>query len=315
MFELKFAYIDTETTGKNPEIHGIHQLSLIIDKVDIRGNVTNCEKINFNICPDESLQYDDEALAVSGRTIEEIKSGISERDFYDQFMKIISKYENKYDKRDKIYFVGYNVRFDADMLNALFKRMNDNYMYALFWYPLIDVALLSLFKIARMRSLMPDYKLMTVAKYCEIEIDESKFHDAMYDIEITREIFYKLGYHELMTCVVGTREKSVPTKLLESNVPSQTEIPQKDIYSLNYIMPFGKYRDKTIKDILLENASYLKWLHDNSIRGIKFKDDILEEIDKNMKIQENKSEELKSKSDYRNYEPKDEPQQDDNLPF
>lgn len=39
---------------------------------------------------------------------------------------------------------------------------------------------------------MENFKLMTVARTMGIEIDENKLHDATYDIELTRDIFYKI---------------------------------------------------------------------------------------------------------------------------
>lgn len=39
---------------------------------------------------------------------------------------------------------------------------------------------------------MENFKLMTVAKTMGIEIDENKLHDATYDIELTRDIFYRI---------------------------------------------------------------------------------------------------------------------------
>lgn len=42
------------------------------------------------------------------------------------------------------------------------------------------------------RNDMENFKLMTVAKTMGIEIDENKLHDATYDIELTRDIFYKI---------------------------------------------------------------------------------------------------------------------------
>jgi len=38
------------------------------------------------------------------------------------------------------------------------------------------------------RPTMPDFKLMTVAKYCGIPVDEQRLHDAEYDIYLTVEI-------------------------------------------------------------------------------------------------------------------------------
>lgn len=42
------------------------------------------------------------------------------------------------------------------------------------------------------RNDMENFKLMTVARTMGIEIDENKLHDATYDIELTRDIFYKI---------------------------------------------------------------------------------------------------------------------------
>jgi len=42
------------------------------------------------------------------------------------------------------------------------------------------------------RSQFPNFKLMTVAKYIGIEVDESRAHDAMYDIEVTKEILKRI---------------------------------------------------------------------------------------------------------------------------
>lgn len=42
------------------------------------------------------------------------------------------------------------------------------------------------------RNDMENFKLMTVARTMGIEIDENKLHDATYDIELTRDIFYRI---------------------------------------------------------------------------------------------------------------------------
>ena len=39
------------------------------------------------------------------------------------------------------------------------------------------------------RVAMPNFKLMSVARAVGIEIDESRLHDAQYDIELTRTIY------------------------------------------------------------------------------------------------------------------------------
>lgn len=195
---LKFCFIDTETTGTDFKRHGIHQVSLIIDVLHEDGTLVTVEKRDFHVCPDPSLEIDDEALKISGVKREDLQLNDSEKIFHDKFVNILYKYKKKYDKRDKFYFVGYNGRFDADMVNELFKRVGDPYFFGLFWYPIIDVAVLSLFPIVRQRPFMENFKLGTVCKEYGIQISDEGLHDAMYDIEITRDLFYKLGYADYM---------------------------------------------------------------------------------------------------------------------
>lgn len=195
---LKFCFIDTETTGTDCKKHGIHQLSLIIDMMDESGNMLTVEKRDFHVCPDPSLEIDPKALEVSGVNAEDFKLNDSEKVFHDKFVQLLSKYRQKYNKRDRFYFVGYNGKFDADMVNELFKRVGDPYFFGIFWYPILDVALLSLFPIIRQRPFMENFKIGTVCKEYGIEISDDGLHDAMYDIEVTRDLFYKLGYVDYM---------------------------------------------------------------------------------------------------------------------
>ena len=48
---------------------------------------------------------------------------------------------------------------------------------------------LASFYLRKERAKLVDFKLKTVAQYLGIEIDESKLHDAEYDIYLTIEIF------------------------------------------------------------------------------------------------------------------------------
>jgi DNA polymerase-3 subunit epsilon len=45
-------------------------------------------------------------------------------------------------------------------------------------------------KLLHTRTDMIDFKLKTVAKQMGIEVDETKLHDAIYDIQLTRNIYY-----------------------------------------------------------------------------------------------------------------------------
>ena len=38
---------------------------------------------------------------------------------------------------------------------------------------------------------MENFKLMTVARFLGIEVDESQLHDALYDVKLTKEIYIR----------------------------------------------------------------------------------------------------------------------------
>ncbi len=54
------------------------------------------------------------------------------------------------------------------------------------------VSTFAAFGLMRRRSSLNNFKLATVAKVLGLEFDEASMHDALYDIELTRELFYLL---------------------------------------------------------------------------------------------------------------------------
>ena len=48
------------------------------------------------------------------------------------------------------------------------------------------------FYLAEQRPDMPDFKLATVAKFMGVEVDETRLHDAAYDLILTRQIFERV---------------------------------------------------------------------------------------------------------------------------
>ena len=185
---MKLLFFDIETTGVKFWKNGIHQISgqIIIDDF-IQ------ESFDFKVCPVQGCEIEEEALKIGNVTIEQIKAYPAMKDVYLQFIEMLSKYVDKFDKKDKFFLVGYNnASFDNQFLRAWFVQNGDNYFGSWFWSNSIDVMVLASDKLMNERSMMENFKLMTVAKYLGIEIDESKLHDASYDIELTKDIYYSL---------------------------------------------------------------------------------------------------------------------------
>lgn len=184
----KLLFFDLETTGVKFWRNGIHQIGGI---VDIDGQ--EVERFDIRLAPNPAATIEQEALDVAGVTLEQVQSYQPMEEGYRQLVGILSKYVNKFDKRDKMYLVGYNnAGFDNNFLRALFTQCGDKYFGSWFYPNCMDVYVMVTPFLMGVRNDMENFKLMTVAKTMGIEIDENKLHDATYDIELTRDIFYRI---------------------------------------------------------------------------------------------------------------------------
>jgi len=185
---MKLLFVDVETTGLDPKENGIVQLSGIVEIDD-----KQIESFNYHIAPFQYDKIDDKALEVNRFTHKTIESYDHPIPIQSQFKKLfLSQYINPYNKDDKFHFIGYNARFDADFIRAWFEKCGDRYFGSWFFFPPIDVMNLAALRAMEVRHTFKDFKLSTVTEFFEVEVDEKKAHDALYDIEITRLLYYKL---------------------------------------------------------------------------------------------------------------------------
>jgi len=181
----KLFIYDLETTGLDHSKHGIHQLSFLI----VIDNVIKHEA-NLLIKPNPNIVIEDEALAIGNVTREMLQSYEPAYQNYNMLLQELSKYVDKYDKKDKFHLVGYNnSSFDNQFLRAFFAQNNDKYFGSWFWSDTIDVMCLASNHFADVRHRMENFKLATVAKQFDIQLEESKLHDATYDLYLTKEIY------------------------------------------------------------------------------------------------------------------------------
>lgn len=188
---MKLCFIDCETGGVDPCKHALLQISGIIriNELQVASRIFNEKSFTLRIRPFNGDVVEKEALEVNHLNPEE---GVGPREAHIELLKILSKFVNKYDKRDKFFFVGYNARFDNDFLRKFFEKCQDKYFGSWFWNPPLDVMTLALAKLMDRRPAMENFKLATVAKTLGIEFNLEKTHEAEYDIAKTVEIFDKV---------------------------------------------------------------------------------------------------------------------------
>jgi DNA polymerase III subunit epsilon len=184
---MKLAFIDTETTGLDPVKNAIIQIA---GYIEIDGECR--ERFNIRMKPAPGKIIEEAAMVTNGITGEEMATFDEHTVGYKNFVQSLGMYVNKFDKQDKFYFVAYNATFDDRFVRQFMNEHGDPYFGSWFHWPSIDVAVLAARELMGVRETMPNFKLVTVAKEYEIAIDEKRLHDAMYDIELTREIYRRI---------------------------------------------------------------------------------------------------------------------------
>lgn len=182
----KIIYTDLETTGLQHETCAITQLAGVYEKDGIEK-----KRFNYRIRPNEDHAIYRGALEVTKIGYDGIMAyKLSQFEAYNKLLYFLDSVVNKFDKEDKIFLVGYNIiNFDAKFLRRFFEMHGNNYYNSYFHYPEIDLVPILAFMAMETRTKLENFKLMSVAKGLGIKIDESRLHDAMYDIEVTRDIY------------------------------------------------------------------------------------------------------------------------------
>jgi DNA polymerase-3 subunit epsilon len=180
----EFIY-DLETTGLDVNKCAIHQLHAIIV---IDGNVR--EHLDIHMSPFTDALVTEEALKVCNVTREHIDAYPSQEEGFRLLIAVLSRYVNRFNKKDKFYLIGYNnLRFDNELLRAFFTRNGCRFFGSWFWSNSVDVMTVASLLLHGKRQSMPDFRLQTVADMLGVEYDREGLHDASTDAEITYRIY------------------------------------------------------------------------------------------------------------------------------
>ena len=182
---MKLLFYDLETTGTNPGRNGIHQIS---GKIVIGNEVK--ESFDFHVRPNPKATIEDEALKVAGVTREQVMAYTPMEQVYSEFVAMLGKYVDKFNKQDKFFLVGYNnAAFDNQFLRGFFLQNGDKYFGSWFWSNTIDVMVLASAYLMDRRAEMENFKLSTVAKFLGVSVADDSLHNAMYDIDLTKAVY------------------------------------------------------------------------------------------------------------------------------
>lgn len=199
---MKKFFYDLETTGLNKDTCAIYQIS---GAIEIDGEIK--EYFDFKLKPLPNKELQDKAMELlhkRGITTEDIMNYPEPKVVFQQLQELMCKYVNKFDKTDKFFMVGYNNRsFDDGFIRQFWNDMGDKFFGSFFWSNSIDVMVLATNFLLECRPNLTNFKLSTVSDFLGLEVDQTKLHDAEYDINLTYLVYQIVN--SKMTCEEFTK--------------------------------------------------------------------------------------------------------------
>ena len=185
---MKFLYLDCETTGLDPNVHGVIQVACIVAYGDTIDTAHEVDRLNLFYNPKSiGCKIDKEALEINGRTKKEIKK--FPKHSFKKLITFFEKHIDKYDKEDKFIVIGQNVKFDIDMLFGWAKREGFEYMGSFFSGIVVDTLNTASLNYALGYINPPDFKLATLCMEYGLEAPD---HNAMTDIVATKKLLKRM---------------------------------------------------------------------------------------------------------------------------
>jgi len=178
----KILTFDLETGGLDPVKNAVIQIAYLIEiegRIEAEGNL-KCKPFAGDI-------LDPKALEVNGQKKSDILEYPDPRDQYKKLIAVFGRFIKKYDREDKFYPSGYNVRFDLDFLKEWFVKNGDPWFASWQNWRAIDPFSIVQWLDARGEINLPNLKLSTVYKRFFGE-DLENAHDALADVRAAKRL-------------------------------------------------------------------------------------------------------------------------------
>ena len=178
-----YLWIDTETTGLVPGKHAVIQIAAIITEEFFGEPIATFNETGGA----KGFEVSAKALEVNRIEKGELKNRRKPKHLLDDFIKFLSEHVDRYDSKSKLTPVGYNVKFDTDMLFGFAKALKYPYLGAFLSGSSIDIMqtarwMDALGKLPKVK----DHKLSTLLD--AFDVDAGQSHDAFDDISVTMSL-------------------------------------------------------------------------------------------------------------------------------
>ena len=182
---MNILFIDTETTGLNPDKNCLVEIAAEF-------HVNGQRKTFFTeSCYDKNSEVDINALKINGKRLSELTSSKTEEDVLRNFCDFLSGLDSR-----ELILCGHNVHFDVDFFKKRMAKYNLTGWDNAVSYRHLDTCVLSRFLISS--GLLPlelgsrGSSLKSVAQMLNIDMSDIKLHSAHGDVILCSRVYYKL---------------------------------------------------------------------------------------------------------------------------
>lgn len=181
----KILFIDTLTTGMNPERCSIYRIGGICTE-----DGAESKRFEFRMRPFTNARIAEQSLWISGETRSSLLVYKSEADAFKDFVGFLDTVVDLRNPRDKAYIAGFNVAgFDVPFIREWFHRNGNERFRDYFYVQTIDTMCLSTVMLLNSRGAMPDFHLETAARFIGVNASATKKYDCIANAKISLDIY------------------------------------------------------------------------------------------------------------------------------
>lgn len=173
--------IDIETSGFNPKKNALLEIAAVIVEFNCNRELEITERYSTHIIPFKNAELDESALKFNGiDPFHPFRMAVEETDALHMIFKPI-RHAIKRNHCTRAILVGHNPAFDINFLNAAIQRTQNKRSP---FHPF------STFDTATLGGLVyQETVLAKIARAAGLEWNNEKAHSALYDAEMTAELF------------------------------------------------------------------------------------------------------------------------------
>jgi len=191
--------VDIETSGFNPKKNALLEIAAVIVEFNSNHDLEITERYTTHVVPFKNAELDAAALKFNGiDPYHPFRMAIDEKDALDMLFKPI-KHAVKRNNCTRAILVGHNPAFDIAFLNAAIQRTQIKRSP---FHPFSTFDTATLGGLAYQQTV-----LAKIAQTAGLDWDNDKAHSALYDAEMTAELF----------CMIINRWRSLSEQQIKTN--------------------------------------------------------------------------------------------------